>query len=161
VPSDASDPSASPFWPADNAAALAHITLLQGIVTRLANNSASCKTWCLALVAALLSLAGATHVPGIVTFALVPVVIFGFIDTMYLAQERAYRELYRRVVDCLRARRYALEDVFDARAPLSAGQFFSALKSWSILPVYLGLIVAYAVSAHLGWLAALTAPAAK
>jgi hypothetical protein len=61
------DPSSSPFWPADSPAATTHITLLQGIITRLANNSASCKTWCLTLVAALLSLSGAAHLPQMVT----------------------------------------------------------------------------------------------
>ena len=83
----------SPFRPADNPAAIEHIKLLQGIVNRLANNSASCKTWCLTLVAALLSLAGTSRNLAIVPISLVPVVVFGFIDTMYLAQERAYRDL--------------------------------------------------------------------
>jgi hypothetical protein len=44
----------SPFWPADNPAAIAHVNLIQGIINRLANNSASCKTWCLVIVSALL-----------------------------------------------------------------------------------------------------------
>jgi hypothetical protein len=152
------DPRASPFfWPADNPAVIAHINLLQGIINRLANNSASCKTWCLTLVAALLSLAGATHVPGIVTFALVPVVIFGFMDTMYLAQERAYRRLYRNVIRTIRGRSYALANVYDARARFGFCRFCSALVSWSILPVYLGLIVTYLVAYFAGWLVLLTA----
>src|SRR3984893_2482675 len=101
------DPIASPLWPADNPAVTTHISLLQGIISRLANNSASCKTWCLTLVGALVSLAGATHVRGIITFALVPVVIFGFMDTMYLAQEKAYRDLYNSVVDSISSRSYS------------------------------------------------------
>lgn|ERR1700730_1162863 len=149
------DPRASPFWPADNPVVIAHINLLQGIINRLANNSASCKTWCLTLVAALLSLAGATHVPGIVTFALVPVVIFGFTDTMYLAQERAYRGLYRDVVRKIRGGSYALADVYEARAQFGFCRFCSALVSWSILPVYSGLIIAYLVAYFAGWLALL------
>src|ERR1700730_10825885 len=123
------DPRASPFWPADNPVVIAHINLLQGIINRLANNNASCKTWCLALVGALLSLAGATHVPGIVTFALVPVVIFGFMDTMYLAQERAYRNLYNRVVELIRANTLKREHVFEASAPLEFRDFIWALGS--------------------------------
>src|ERR1700752_55147 len=82
----------------ENAATTAHINLLQGIIDRLANNSASCKTWCLSIVAPLLSLAGAVHAPVLVTIALVPVAVFAFIDTMYLAHEAAYRELYGRIV---------------------------------------------------------------
>src|SRR5438128_1647551 len=112
------NPGTSPLWPADNAAVTAHIGLMQAVITRLANNSASCKTWCLTLVGALVSLAGATHVPGIVMFALVPVAIFGFMDTMYLAQEKAYRDLYRRIVTKIRDRTYALADAYEAAAPL-------------------------------------------
>lgn len=151
------DPRASPLWPADSPAVTAHINLLQGIINRLANNSASSKTWCLTLVAALVSLAGATHVPGIVTFALVPVVIFGFMDTMYLAQERAYRDLYGSTVDIIRNGSYGLRNVYEARAPLDFGRVWSAFWSWSIFPVYLGLTAAYLVAQVSGWLAVLTA----
>jgi hypothetical protein len=151
------DPRTSPLWPADNAAVTAHINLLQGIINRLANNSASCKTWCLTLVGALVSLAGATHVPGIVTFALVAVVIFGFMDAMYLGQERAYRDLYGSTVRAIRDKSYDLGNVYEARAPLSFCRVLSAFTSWSIYPVYLGLIAAYFVAYFAGWLAVLTA----
>src|SRR6516164_4184366 len=109
-------PEHSPLWPADSPAATAHIGLLQGIITRLANNSASCKTWCLTLVAALLSLAGATHAPQMVTATLVPIVIFGFVDVMYLATEVAYRNLYTRVVESIRDGSYAKNAVYEVRA---------------------------------------------
>src|SRR5215211_186411 len=151
------DQTALPLWPADNPAVTTHINLLQGIINRLANNSASCKSWCLTLVGALVSLAGATHVPGIVTFALVPVVIFGFLDAMYLAQERAYRDLYNRILNTIRDGSYERANVYEAKAPLGLGSVFSALASWSIYPVYLGLIAMYFVAYFAGWLTALTA----
>lgn len=154
------NPRESPFWPADSPAAVAHLTLLQGVINRLANNSASCKAWCLVIVSALLSLAGATHASGIVTFALVPVVIFGCLDGMYLAQERAYRSLYTRMAQAIRDGSYARSDAYELHAPApSFASFLSALASWSIYPVYLGLILTYAVAASAGWLAALTAVA--
>jgi uncharacterized membrane protein len=155
----APDTTKSSFLPPDNAAVLAHVALLQAIIARLAGDSASCKTWCLAVVAALLSLAAATHVSGVVTFALVPVVLFGFIDTMYLAEEKAYRDLYAAIVGRIRSGQYALAEVFEARAPISICGFLSALGSWSILPVYLGLIAMYVVASYEGWLKVLTAPA--
>jgi hypothetical protein len=153
------DPLNKPPLAADNPAVMAHITLLQGIINRLANNSASCKTWCLTLVGALVSLAGATRVPGIITFALVPVVIFGFMDTMYLTQEKAYRELYKRTVETIRAGSYTKQNVYEARAEISFRLFLSAIRSWAICPVYLGLIGAYLVARFEGWLQVLTAPA--
>lgn len=149
------DPGASPLWPAESPAVTAHMNQLQGIINRLANNGVSCKTWCLTLVSALVSLAGALRTPGIITFALVPVVIFGFMDAMYLAQERAYRELYGRVVNSIRDGSYALDCVYETDAPLRPRQVFSALASWAIYPVYLGLIAAYLVARLSGWLAVL------
>jgi hypothetical protein len=150
------NPTASPL-PADNTAVTTHINMLQGIINRLANNSGACKTWCLALVAALLSLAGATHVPAIVTFALVPVVIFGGLDGMYLAQERAYRALFNGQVTAIRTGKYTLDNVYEARAPFGFGDFISALASWSVCPVYLGLILVYLTAEYSGWLAVLAA----
>lgn len=132
---------ASLLLPVDNAAVLAHVALLQSIITRLANNSAACKTWCLTLVAALLGLAGATHVATIIGFSLIPVIIFGIIDTMYLATEKAYRDLYEAVIGRIRSGKYNLHEVFEARAPVTISCFVWALLSWSIAPVYLGLVV--------------------
>jgi hypothetical protein len=129
--------------------------LLQGIVNRLANNSASCKTWCLTLVAALLSLAGTSRNLAVVPISLVPVVVFGFIDTMYLAQERAYRDLYRRMVGKMQDGSYALTDAFEASAPISFGEFCRAFLSWSIWPIYAGLIAAYIVAKSTGALVSL------
>ena len=153
----ADDPSASPLWPADNPGVMAHMGALQGIINRLANNSASCKTWCLTLVSALIGLAGATHVPEIVAFALLPVVVFGFMDTLYLAQEKAYRDLYTRTANAIQDRSYVLGSAFEARADCGFGCVCWALTSWSIWPVYAGLIAVYVVARYAGWLTLLAA----
>ena len=154
----ANDPTASPFWPADNPAVTAHINLLQGIINRLANNSASCKTWCLALVAAFLSLAGAAHQPNIIAFSLIPIVIFAFLDAAYLAQERAYRELYRKLTAKISTNTYTIDDAFDARALITFAGFCRAFTSWSIYPIYATLLLAYAVALSQGWLILLNLP---
>lgn len=149
----------SVLWPADNPAVTAHISLLQGIINRLATSSASCKTWCITLVAALVSLAGATRIPAIVAVALVPVVIFGFLDSMYLAQERAYRVLYGVIVGKVRDGTYSLADAFEAKAPLTPGGCFKAFWSWAVFPLYLGLLSIYVVAQCGGWLRLLARPA--
>jgi hypothetical protein len=107
-------------------------------------------------VGALVSLAGATRVAGIISFALVPVVIFAFVDSMYLAQEKAYRDLFRQVVTKIRKDSYTYGDVFEAAAPVKMRQIFSAFKSWSIYPIYLGLVAMYLVAYFTGWLRLLT-----
>jgi hypothetical protein len=145
-----------PLWPADNPAILTHINLLQGVINRLADNSSSCKTWCLTLVSALLSLAGATHVPGIAACVILPIIIFGFVDAMYLAEEKSYRQLFNRTVIAVRDGSYRSEDLFEVVAPLSLENFRSSLRSWAILPVYGVLILAYIFIMWSGWLTVLT-----
>jgi hypothetical protein len=148
----------SEFWPADNPAIMAHITLIQGIINRLAGASASCKTWCVTLVSGLLSLAGATHVPALASVALLPIGIFAFLDTMYLGQERAYRELHGRMVMKIQAGNYARSDVFDARARLEFLQALCAFTSWSVWPVYVGMVAIYVAARCTGWMQMLTSP---
>jgi hypothetical protein len=148
--------SQSSMWPGDNPAVMAHITLLQGVINRLATQSSSSKTWCLTLVAALISFAGATKIPGIVTFALVPVLVFGFLDTMYLAQEKAYRDLFGSIAELVRDGKYGRDQLFSASAPVSSKHVFHALRSWSIWPVYGGLLAGYVIAQRSEWLAALS-----
>jgi hypothetical protein len=88
----------------------------------------------------------------LVSFALVPVVVFGYLDTMYLAQERAYRRLFASVRQSIREGSYTIGQTYETAAPVEPGSLLAALRSWSIYPVYLGLLLAYAVAARQGWL---------
>jgi hypothetical protein len=135
----------------DNPAVLAHVTMLQGIINRLAGNSASCKTWCIALVSALVSLVAATKIPGLAVVTLVPVIIFGYLDASYLAQEQAYRELMKRMVDKMRNGTYTRADTFEASAKIPPGGRRKAFHSWSIWPMYLTLILLAIVISFLAW----------
>ena len=99
---------ASPLAAAESTAATAHLNMLQAIITRLAGNSAQCKTWCVAIVSALFGLAGATKSGRIAVAAIVPILVFGFVDAAYLADERAYRVLYNRIVAKIRDNTYGL-----------------------------------------------------
>ena len=146
----------------ENAATLAHINLLQGVIARLAGNSASCKTWCLTLVTAILSLTGTMKNAALVEVALIPVIVFGFIDTMYLAHERAYRDLYTSVVNKINYGEYTVGDVFDAKPSLGFFRLcwlaIRSFCSWAVWPVYLGVIVLYVFAAWIGALDWLTRP---
>jgi hypothetical protein len=131
--------------PAGSPAVIAHLNMLQAIVTRLAGNSAQCKTWCVAIVSALFGLAGATRSGRIAVAAIIPIAVFGFVDAAYLANEKAYRDLYATLVSKIRDRTYAVADRFDLNAPADAGHYIWALASWSVWPVYLALVVVYAL----------------
>jgi hypothetical protein len=140
-----SEPSADPPALALDPAVIAHLSMLQAVVTRLAGNSAQCKTWCVAIVSALFGLAGATKSGRIAAAAIIPIAVFGFVDAAYLANEKAYRDLYNAIVAKIRDGSYGLADRFNLSAPADAGHYIWGLSSWSVWPVYLGLIVAYVV----------------
>ena len=143
-------------WIGERAAVLAHLNMIQAIIARMATCSASCKTWCVALVGALVSLAGATHQPAILDYCVVVLLIFGFMDVRYLAQEAAYRDLFSvDLVPKIRSGSYGKTDAFNLKAATTRAHIKHALKSWSVLPIYGGLLLAFFVARSLGWLALL------
>jgi len=143
MPNQTSDKPGSPLAPAESTAVTAHLNMLQAIIARLAGNSAQCKTWCVTIVSALFGLAGATKSGRIAVAAIIPILVFGFVDAAYLANEKAYRDLYNRIVARIRGNTYGLGDFGDLSAPSDAGHYIWAFSSWSVWPVYLGLIIAY------------------
>ena len=74
----------------NSSAVQAHLTIMQGVINRMAENSRSCKVWCVTLVAATLVLVARTGEPQHALIALVPTLLFLFLDSYYLALERAF-----------------------------------------------------------------------
>lgn len=78
----------------ENPAVIAHINMLQGIINRMAENSRSCKQWCILVVSAILTIATKdtdlqSRLPLIY---IVPVVMFCFLDCYYLSMEKGFRD---------------------------------------------------------------------
>ena len=76
--------------------------MLQGIINRMASNSASCKTWTVTLVTAVLVLWGEKTVqlpnPWI---SLIPVVLLHLLDCYYLGLERITINIQNKLLDSL------------------------------------------------------------
>ena len=83
---------------AESSAVQAHLAILQGVIQRMAENSRSCKVWCVTLVSAILVLVARTGEPHHALLALAPVMLFLLLDAYYLALERAFRESYEAFV---------------------------------------------------------------
>jgi hypothetical protein len=71
-----------------------YLELIQGIVTRLAQNSYLLKTWTITLVAATFFLSISATTAWLVAIALIPTVAFSILDAYYLRQERLFKKLY-------------------------------------------------------------------
>lgn len=72
----------------------AHIDMLQGLISRMAKNSASCKSWAIPLVTSIIFL---SLEKGIVptTVAYIPLCLFYLLDCYYLGLERKFKERHR------------------------------------------------------------------
>lgn len=122
-----------------------HMTLLQDIIQRMAENSRSCKLWCITIVAAVLVLVARTEQPDYALIALLPAVLFLILDTYYLALERDFRNSYNAFVRKLHSGELQSADLYKLAPTGSIYRLFLAcLKSFSIWPFYpaLGIMVA-------------------
>ena len=72
-----------------------YLEMIQGVINRMASNSFMLKGWAVTLASGVFVL---TPVDGNLFFFLVayiPIVCFWVLDSYYLAEERAYRKLYK------------------------------------------------------------------
>ena len=102
-----------------------HLKLTQDVISRMARNSALTKTWCSTLVAAIMVLVARTEVPIYLWVAAVPIVLLCFVDTLYLAQEKAFRRSYNKFVKQLHRQE------LDQSALFVIGSEASTKENWS------------------------------
>lgn len=74
-----------------------HLEMIQGVISRMANNSFMLKGWAVTLVAGIFVLAGKDTDKLYFLVAYIPVIVFWALDAYYLWQERLYRGLYEKV----------------------------------------------------------------
>ena len=144
--------ASQPEYDANSEAVRTHLTILQDVIRRMAGNSASCKNWCILLVAAILVLVTRTGAPAFSLLALIPAVLFLFLDAYYLALERSYRYSYESFVDRLHDGAVTLVDLYVVKPGRPIGrQMLVSLRSTSVWPFYLALVVAIVLVWLLGY----------
>ena len=123
---------------AESVAVQKHLEIMQGVIQRMAENSRSCKVWCVTLVAATLVLVARTGEPRHALIALIPTLLFLFLDSYYLAFERAFIRSQNAFVAKLHEGELVLTDVYKV-APMGMGWRLVGrclLGSVSIWPFY-------------------------
>jgi hypothetical protein len=134
----------------ENSAIQSHLTILQGVISRMATNSSSCKTWCVTLVSAILSLSFSGQKFHIIVVALFPIVVFGLLDAYYLFLEASFRKQYNSFVNKIHKSELQTSDLYAINSP---GQSWAVLKgvlksslSFSVAPFYiLQVVVIYII----------------
>lgn len=124
----------------DSSGAQHYLTILQGVITRMAANCTGCKNWCVTLVSAIVIVMVDKQHPEYLWIACLPLILFTGLDAYYLALERRYRNLYSDFVAKLHTGTARPHDVynlqFDPEPGTPGAGTCQALKSTSIWPFY-------------------------
>ncbi len=116
-----------------------YLTSLQGVISRMANNSAQCKTMCVAVVAAIIALSSEIQRNGVGLLGLTVIPICCLLDCHYLSLERGYRQKYNEVCHKLRGGTLTVDELFNLAPPvkyLSLCQACKSFQSWSVWTIY-------------------------
>ena len=129
----------------ESSAVQKHLEIMQGVINRMAENSRSCKVWCVTLVAATLVLVARTGEPQHALIALVPTLLFLFLDSYYLALERAFIRSQNTFVAKLHRNELKLADLYRvAPAGMSlvlVARCLGSVSIWLFYPLVVVTIV--------------------
>lgn len=117
-----------------------HLDMLQRTIERMARESATMKQYCLGSVAAVASVTTATHAWGLALAGAALVIVFWWLDAMYLMQERWFRAMYEEARDAPPE----APATFVMTPPASIRQRHTAsdtMWGWSTRTLYLALFV--------------------
>jgi hypothetical protein len=120
----------------------AHLGIIQNVIQRMATNSASSKTWCVTIVAAILVLIADKGKPQFVSLAVLPIVLFGVLDVYYLHLEKGFRNSYNEFIKKVHYQTLSPSDLFSLDPTGSTSQLiWAALKSFAVWGFYVPLLV--------------------
>lgn len=127
----------------ESSAIRTHLTILQGVIQRMAENSRSCKVWCVTLVAATLVLVARTGEPRHALIALAPTVLLYVLDAYYLMLERRFRNCYDDFVDKFSAGESVDQYLYRVEGNGSKVRilFWAMLQSFSVWPFYFAVVI--------------------
>ena len=74
-----------------------HLEFIQATITRMNQNSFQIKGWMITIISALLALYASGENTIYIFIAIVPAIVFWFLDAYYLQQERKFRGVYNDV----------------------------------------------------------------
>ena len=119
-----------------------HLDIMQGVISRMAENSRSCKVWCVTLVAATLVLVARTGEADHALIALAPAALLYWLDAYYLMLERRFRNSYNDFVDKANAERVTLSNLYKVTGLGSKARtmLWAMFRSASVLPFYIAVI---------------------
>lgn len=127
----------------ESSAVQKHLEIMQGVITRMAENSRSCKVWCVTLVAATLVLVARTGEADHALIALAPAVLLYWLDAYYLMLEKRFRNSYDDFVDKVHKGSVALSNLYKVTGVGSEVRtmLWAMFRSASALPFYITIVI--------------------
>lgn len=113
---------------------LKYLEFIQGVINRMNSNSFAIKTWAMTILAAFLALYATNQQAWYLLVAIVPTIIFWFLDAKYLKMEKQYRKLFE---DALMDK----AKLFDMDASNYPINFWKVFARPTIMWIYLPIIV--------------------
>ena len=125
-----------------------HLEFIQSTITRMNQNSFQIKGWMITIVSALLALYARSEKKLYIFIAIVPAIVFWFLDAYYLQQERRFRGVYNDVADL--STENSRVNVREFEMPIQKYKggkycYFRILFSKTIFPLYGIVIVGLAI----------------
>lgn len=121
---------------------LKHLEFIQNVITRMNTNSFQIKSWSVTILAAILAIYASAKNIDFILAAIFPTIIFWFLDSYYLNQERKFRGLYNDVAGVTSEPKNI--KLFEMRPDLYEGEkysYWSSFFSTTILKMYLSMII--------------------
>tara|TARA_R110001583_G_scaffold123940_1_gene275403 strand:+ start:19433 stop:19858 length:426 start_codon:yes stop_codon:yes gene_type:complete len=126
----------------DSQAVQSHLGILQNVIQRMASNSSSAKAWCVTLVSAILVIIADKGKSEYALIAVMPTLLFLFLDAYYLGLEQGFRNSYNDFISKLHKDEIDSSDLFEIKP--EGNQILLVLKSiisFSVWPFYSMLLV--------------------
>ena len=122
----------------ESSAVQKHLDIMQGTITRMAENSRTCKVWCVTLVSAILVLVARTGEADHALIALAPTVLFYVLDAYYLSLERGFRRSYGSFVRKIHEGQVSISDLYAVvpTGSITRGTLWAMFRSFSVPPFY-------------------------
>ncbi|GKY88132.1 hypothetical protein [Sinisalibacter aestuarii] len=119
---------------------IAHLTMLQGVISRMGSNSFTLKALSATFGSAAVAVMATVDKPSLyyAVAAIVPMIIFWLMDAQYLRYERAYRRLYDHVRKGEEIEAYSLEATPFMQDTASV---LRLACSWSVSWFYLAILL--------------------
>ncbi len=130
-----------------------YLNILQRVIGRMAADSSTCKTWCITLVSAIMVVVALADRPSSIWIGLIPIALFLFLDSYYLAMERFFRQRYDDFIKRVQNGTVQVNDTFVVKSFDSHGhhllEIAQTASSLSIWPFYSMLLVMLPIARYL------------